>query len=302
MGLLEEIQLAAIDGSVGLGTLLRMCRLLAARLGSAELAEWVKFESEGYPTHAHVPSYRISHPAIKATFSGPFGSGIKNAGIPTYLVDKFCGEGWTEFRCRQSAASIEATLEDAKSGSLQINLDNLMLLLQGNVYKDYACVAVWGELPTSTLTDIQNGVRNRVLELSIQLAQDHPLAAMIEGTAVRKPSEGKLVGNIINATIYGSANVAGTANNSTMVAGIPFGDMKALLESLTAQGVDETDLQELAKAVTAEPNVTNEKFGKRVAAWVSKMIGKAATGAWSIGVSAAGGTLEAALKSYYGLK
>ncbi|WP_428542906.1 hypothetical protein [Profundibacter sp.] len=34
-------------------------RFLASRLGSDPLAEWVRFESEGYPNDAELPDYRI---------------------------------------------------------------------------------------------------------------------------------------------------------------------------------------------------------------------------------------------------
>jgi hypothetical protein len=45
MTLLEEIQNAAVDATSDLGTLLRKCKLLAARLGSKSLEEWVIWES-----------------------------------------------------------------------------------------------------------------------------------------------------------------------------------------------------------------------------------------------------------------
>jgi hypothetical protein len=57
MTLLEDIQNAAIDSQSDLGTLLRKCKLLAARLGSQPLEEFLLWESNGYPDDVEVPDY-----------------------------------------------------------------------------------------------------------------------------------------------------------------------------------------------------------------------------------------------------
>ena len=84
--LLEEIQNAAVDASIDLRTLLRKCKVLAARLGNGPLEEWLVWESNGYPENADVPDYRIWPLEVKGHFSGPFGSGIKNAPIPNAVL------------------------------------------------------------------------------------------------------------------------------------------------------------------------------------------------------------------------
>ena len=78
MNLLYDIQSAVLDKDAELGPILLKVRLLAARLGSQPLADWVKYESEGYPSEAPVPDYRIIPVTYTATFSGPFGSGINS--------------------------------------------------------------------------------------------------------------------------------------------------------------------------------------------------------------------------------
>jgi hypothetical protein len=59
MSLLHDIQAAVLQEGTDLGPILLKVRLLAARLGSQPLADWVKHESEGYPAEAAVPDYRI---------------------------------------------------------------------------------------------------------------------------------------------------------------------------------------------------------------------------------------------------
>lgn len=92
MSLLREIQADLLDPNRDIGPILLKLRFLASRLGSDMLEEWVKHESEGYPTDVPVPDYRKIGVSYRATFSGPFGSGIKNAPLPSYQVKKFAGE------------------------------------------------------------------------------------------------------------------------------------------------------------------------------------------------------------------
>lgn len=41
-----------------------------------------------------LPDYRIVGVTYKGTFSGPFGSGIKNAPIPPILIKTFANDSW----------------------------------------------------------------------------------------------------------------------------------------------------------------------------------------------------------------
>lgn len=49
-------------------------RMLATRLGSESLVDWIRQESEGYLLGVHLPNDRILGVSYKGTFSGPFGS------------------------------------------------------------------------------------------------------------------------------------------------------------------------------------------------------------------------------------
>src|SRR5579871_3717688 len=76
MGLLEDIQNAAVDGRSDLGSILRKCKLLASRLGSKPLEDWLVWESNGYPPEVDVPDYRKWSLQIRGHFAGPFGSQV----------------------------------------------------------------------------------------------------------------------------------------------------------------------------------------------------------------------------------
>ncbi|WP_392664742.1 hypothetical protein [Amaricoccus sp. B4] len=58
MSLLREIQQSLMQEKSPIGPVLLKLRFLASRLGSDVLEEWIKYESEGYPSSSEVPDYR----------------------------------------------------------------------------------------------------------------------------------------------------------------------------------------------------------------------------------------------------
>lgn len=175
MSLLHQIQESVVQDGSSLGPILLKLRLLAARLGSNDLEEWVKHESEGYPQDAVLPDYRIVGVTYKGTFSGPFGSGIKNAPIPPILIKTFANDSWNNYSVRESIAAVDELVKvSTKGGSLGINASNLILLLQGKIYKGYACNDISGDISVVSLSEISQAVRNRVLELTIEFENQFP--------------------------------------------------------------------------------------------------------------------------------
>ena len=139
LSLLHQIQESVVQDGSNLGSVLLKLRLLASRLGSDVLEEWVKHESEGYPKEAEVPPYRVVGVSYKGTFFGSFGSGINNAPIPSYLIEKFAGKSWTNHEIRESIAAVDDLVKHSSDGgSPGIDASNLILLLQGKVYPGYA--------------------------------------------------------------------------------------------------------------------------------------------------------------------
>ena len=76
MILLEQLQEAAVDPNSDLGEVLRRCKVLAARLKSPQLEDWLLWESNGYPDDVDLPDYRVWPVVVKGHFAGPFGSEI----------------------------------------------------------------------------------------------------------------------------------------------------------------------------------------------------------------------------------
>ena len=307
MSLLHEIQVAVLKEGSDLGPILLRLRLLAARIGSQPLAEWVRHESEGYPRDAELPDYRFIPVSYTANFSGPFGSGINNAPISPYLVKKFAGEHWVRYGMRESIAAVDDLLANAEDGGhLGIDAADLILMLQGKVYADYACNSVTGTIPRSSLASIRHAVRSRVLELTLELEKSVPDAAVVTIGPAALPSAPSAAAatQIAQQIIYGNfTSIAATGDGSTIQVAVVPHDSKSFAQFLIDSGMVEEDAQELARLAASEKPVSNEEpRGPQVSKWLVENLKKAASCTWKMGVAVASDVVKEALLRYYGLK
>ena len=304
MTLLEDIQQSAIDGKSDLAELLRKCKLLAARLGSKPLEDWLVWESNGYPKESSVPEYRIWPLQVFGHFSGPFGSGIRNAPIPiellSFLSDK--EKGWyRRHQCRESIAAIEAILRDSKKGKVAVTTGSLAVVIGTKLYQAQNCVQTWAEFEKGRLVEVLNAVRNRILDFALAVGNEAPSAGEM-GEKSEKLEQAR-VNQIFNLTIHGgAANIIGTATDSSVTFNnIATKDFASLEKFLLEKGADPADIAELKEAVDSDTAPTSPgSFGTKVASWIGRMVAKAATGGWQIGAGAAGNLLADAMAKYYG--
>jgi hypothetical protein len=298
--LLEDIQNSAVDSQSDLATLLRKCKILAARLDSRPLEDWVIWESNGYPDGLPVPEYRVWSLSVRGNFFR-FDKRIENARIPPSYLQEKERKFYQRYECRQSIAGIESTLITAPDGIVRIETGDLSLTLD-NVHEGYSCLQAWAQFRTGHLVELLNSVRNRILDFTLAVWKEAPDAGEI-GTNALLAMEPNRVTQIFNTTVYGgSANLVGTSNASLIEFNIGSKDFSSLERVLIENGVSQEDVSELKVALDSESiPVTKERFGPKVANWIARMIGKAATGGWNIGVGAAGNLLAQAITKYYGL-
>ncbi|MDP3541138.1 MAG: hypothetical protein Q8T11_01570 [Elusimicrobiota bacterium] len=300
MTLLEEIQQAAVDGNSDLSALLRKCKLLAARLGSKPLEDWLLWESNGYPKEAPVPKYRIWRLKLKGHFAGSFGSAMNNVYIPMACVPVETRKAYEHYENRNSIAAIEDILKKSTDGggTATIHTSDLSLVLGQKVFDGYNCIEAWAEAENGQLVEVMNSVRNRILDFSLAIWKEAPDAG--QGTEAGKGLKVARINQIFNTTVHnGSVSLVGNADHSTISFGISSGDFESLAKALGEKGVDREDLVELKKVIQEKP--TENGFGPKVSAWMGKMIQKAANGSWEVGVAAAGTLLSQALAKYYGI-
>jgi hypothetical protein len=84
MSVISDLIDAASGDVSPVATLLRKVKVVAARLHTGQLEQWVQHELMGYPSEVPLPEYRGPF-AVEAAghFAGPFQSGLRNAPIPS---------------------------------------------------------------------------------------------------------------------------------------------------------------------------------------------------------------------------
>lgn len=210
MTLLREIQRDTTDSTVSISTLLRKCKILSSRLKSEEFDKWIMLELEGYKENDLLPDYRILRVESKGHFSGPFGSGLRNAPIPLSCFDKKYREGLSHSYINQPIAAIEYLITDSKT-SLQEPWDADFVAYFGrNIYTNQSCVSAWKVIPAQAMIAIIDTVKTRVLNFAIKIEAENPNAGEAELDA--KPISGDKVSQIFNTYITGDIQNYSTGN------------------------------------------------------------------------------------------
>jgi hypothetical protein len=234
--------------------------------------------------------------SFSGNWSGPFGSGISNAPIPPYLIEKHAGKHWTEYKVKESIAGVQ---EMAASGkTLGINASNLILLLQDKVYEGYACNAISAELSPIA-------VRARILELTIELEKRVPVAVEVTLQQVisKTPESAATVTQIFNQTVYGNVTHVTATDGAQVTLAITAGDAVSMVNELAKAGLPDDAAKEITDIVALEkPQSADKPLGPKALAWIKKNAPKAAAGAWKIGSAVATDLLKEAALKYYGLK
>ncbi len=307
MSLLQEIQESVIQEGTEVASVLLKLRLLSSRLGSATLEEWVKFESEGYPSDAHIPNYRNIPVTYRGSFAGPFGASVTNASIPPHIIEKNAGKHWTNYKLRQSIASIDdmAKSSSKKTEALHINAANLILLIQGKMYPDYSCYEIRGIVSPTSLVEVQHVVKSRVLELTIQLEKSIPAAKDVTfGKRQSNISETSAkVSQLSQQIIFGNyTSISSSGEGAQFQINFEKGDNEAFKKCLIDAGIDQSDATDLAEIIASEePGDKNEPLGLKAKKWVVKNLMKAIDGTWKVGISVVTEVIKKAALKFYGL-
>jgi len=304
MSLLREIQADLADTQTSLESVLLKSKILASRLGSDDLRQWLDFELSGYPDLDDLPDYRILPTESFGQLASPFGGGANNVPIPKEGLPEEIHGFMSAVNCAQSVAEIENLIK--KSGSV-ISLPwpaDLIGIISGLVRTEGNAVLVSAQriVAAPAFRGILGAVRSKLLGFVLDIEQANPEAG--ESSPGEIPVAPERVSQIYNINISGGGQVIAGSRNSTQTnySGIQPGDLESLRQFFTGEGLREEDLDDLDTALKADKGKpTKDKFGKNVAGWIAKMVGKAASGVWNVSLDAAGQLLGTALKRYYEL-
>jgi hypothetical protein len=239
MSLLRDIQndLASAGGDVT--TVLRKCKILAARLGSDELAQWVECELNGYPESQPTPEYRRLSIIYYASFMNIAWRVPKQPVLLQVIPEKY-RDSFTYIEFRDGIA--KASTFARSKGGVTIERPELILALQGKMYPDMNCQGVWGEIPATEFEQLLSAVKNRILDFALKIEAENPEAGEALPNTCPVPTE-KLQ-PLVQNTFYGPVgNVAQHSEhfNQTASMGIRPQDISTLVTELAAH-LDELNL------------------------------------------------------------
>ena len=305
MPLLHDIQAALLDDKLGVGSILLKLRFLASKLDANILEEWVQHETEGYPTDARVPDYRIAQITYTGTFADMVKQ-IKNVSIPGHSIEKFAGKKWLSFEIREGLPVIDSQLENiSEDGYFAIDSSNLKLILQDKIYKGMAIVEIDNRIDTGAFTRVQQAVRAKALDFSLKLEKQVPAAAEISvgqtGGAIT-PTEQENVKHLTQQIFYGDVTNIHADSGSAVTLNVIKGDTSSLTKALEEAGFPSGEAKELAEIAGKEgPQDEMQPLGTNVQEWMRDKLKGGAAEAWGIGKSVARDVIIGALKQYYGL-
>jgi hypothetical protein len=281
---LSDIIDAATNDSVSTANLLRMTKVLAARIETSPLGNWVDNELSGYPPDATVPAYRGPFPVqVLSEWSGPGGSIVRNLPLPSSaLPEDLSGVGAFEATFREPVSELERLAEVNQALSAPWGANAVAILngemSQGNIKRPvpmHGLVSAHRQISPALIRSVLDNVRTRVLNLALELEKVAPHAGE-SGATIPNPST---VHNIFTTNIYGHGNtVAQASPGAVQIASANVNDVDSLLAAVSALGLVPEDVAELKEAIegdAADSETPRGKPGSRV----TNFLGKLATGA-----------------------
>jgi hypothetical protein len=273
-------------------------RLLAARLGSPDFEEWVKYEAEGYPSSKEIPKYRRLSMAFIGHFSGPFGSTISNAPIPPVLIRQIAGKQWEHYEVIHSASAIDSLMKGGNG--VNLDLSNLALLIQGKVYEDMACNQLTGFVSHQSIVELANAIRNRVLELTIELEKSLPNSGNLELSKIEKHEE--IATQVFHQTVNGSVtHIHNSGENQTISINVKKGSLENLREELRRAGLAKEHAIELGQLISAEKPRATGSLNRKAREWFAERITNGADEGIKGGIATVMQLAQEAAKQYWGL-
>jgi len=302
MSLLRDIQNSAVDSNTDVATLLRKCKILAARLGNAKFKEWIDFELNGYPSNAKLPTYRILNTKSFGDFCGPFGEGAKNLPIPPSCLPEEFKEYVTTSYLTAPVSSYAELLSCSDSNPIEQWPADLIASFGQYIYQNKNCLSAWKMIPRNSIAALLDTIKTRVLDFALEIETEAPDAGEAPPNSI--PVAQDKVTQIFNTYISGSVQNVATGSshvNQNRDVHISVNDFTSLYDFLKSTGVSHDDLIDLEKAVQEDTQEHGKRTnGQRVQQWTINMINKAASGVWDVTTDVATDILSKALASYFG--
>lgn len=301
MSLIHDIQAASIAKDHDVPTLLRMCKLLAARISHQAFADWVDHELNGYPSIDDLPDYRIVRVDSYGSFAGPFHQANRLQISVAILPEEF-REQYRHAYMGSSISAYTALLSEGTSGSVQEPWPlALALKYASQLTPDMQCVEAWKEIPIGAIVRLMDSVKTRVLGFVIDLERGAPNAGELP-VGSQPPLSVEKMTQIFNTNITGNVgNVANASSNFSQSSAtvMETGNWQTLQSRLSELGLTAADTQGLQEDIKrALATGSEEEKRKTAGSWIGQLAGKAASGVAGVGIEAAASGIAKAIAAY----
>lgn len=307
MKLFQEIKKNTTDSSKDLADILRKTKIVASLLKNPELKEWVNRELNGYYgiDKEEIPKFRIAAGQNLGHFSGPWGSGLRNANIPLSRLPDFIKEFASKLYFRESVGELQS-LAKSDSDTFQAKWPaDIIPYIQHNIqiYEDMHLVDAWQVMTKPQVNSILDTVRTRLLDFILELEESFPELVGSEQDLGKIPESA--VTNHFHTHISGNKNIVNTGSNINQNIDkiVIEDDLRSLNNYLSSLGIPEYDLQDLEKAIkNDEKPEKKENFGSRVSSWLGKITEKAVSGSVELASKEGTSAIIKAISTYYGFR
>lgn len=301
MTLLDDIIAEALDDAVSTTSLLRKIVVVAHNLDAESLGAWARGELNGYEEVSQLPAYRanIKTPVVghwsgfhQSTARQP----VSPAGVPAearaplFTVQMI--QSVTELEDLAGADADPGVAWDPQHvGFYNTWIDQgLVPHLEG-----FNLVSARRVIPRSFIKGVLNTVRNKALDLALELQRANPQAGTLNGPTVAEPPIASAVVNVTN-NIFGNSNNIAVGDASQQHTSVVANDVESLVRAARALGLEEDGLDALRDAAGAPVANRSDRLGEVLA----RVRAGAFTLAAGVGADLLASTLEPLVKQFLG--
>jgi len=286
-----ELQKMSSDENVPITGLIRKALIVASKLNLSDFKKWIEKEINGYEEVSEIPEYRNVTGEVKAI--------NPNNGIWIPLLWPNAPEGVYNRKIKQKISEIEYNYKSA-DGILVVPFPQEQIQFFIKNFKVPS--PPYLIINKATLAGILESVKDIILKWSLKLEKEGIFG---EGMVFSKEEQEKAINNqqIKIDNFYGilGSTFIGEVRQELNIA-VKNNDLESLLKYLKSKGINSEDLEGLKQSIKIDPKPKQkDKFGRNVSKWIGKMIEKASSGAWNVGLNIAVNILTNAICSYYGL-
>jgi AbiTii-like protein len=184
--------------------------------------------------------------------------------VPLQVVPEEYRDSFRHVEFRDGIAKADSFIR-AKKGAI-IQRPELIFALQGKMYPDMNCHAVWGEIPGIEFEQLISAVKNRILDFSLKIEAENPDAG--EASPNTQPVPKEKLQPLVQNLFYGAVgNIAQNSEHFSQTAniGIQSKDLARLVMEFSGHldelGLDarqrqkaEAQIATLKAQLTDEPN------------------------------------------------